>query len=223
MLITGLGTTATTLSALFFYITRNKTAYEKLVNEVRGSFDSVEEIQSSSTLSSCHYLRACLDETLRMTPASPGELLRTILPGGFEIDGHFLPEGISIGTSSWSLFHNDDVFPDPWVYRPERWIVDEAKGISAEDVSRAQSDFFPFSIGPVSCVRQRLARSILLITVAKVVWRIDAVAPLSSYLGEGADNLGWGRRDKNVFQVKDGTFALREGPMVQFVEKQDIK
>ena len=219
LLTTGLGTTATTLSAFFFYITRNKTAYQRLIKEIRGNFSSADEIQSSSKLSSCFYLRACLDETLRMTPAAPGELLRTILPGGLNINDQFLPEGTLVGISSWSLFHSDESYPDPWVYRPERWIVDKDRGVGPEDVLRAQAAFFPFSIGPVSCVGQRLAKSILLITIAKIMWRMDVVSLPDSHLGEGSEQLGWGRRDKNVFQIKDGTFALREGPIVQFMEK----
>jgi cytochrome P450 len=146
--------------------------------------------------------------------------MRIILPGGLEIDGHFLPEGVAVGSSSWSLFHDDGCFRDPWVYRPERWIEDEALGVSAGDVARAQLAFLPFSIGPVSCVGQKLAKSILLVTIAKTLFRFDVASPLGDKVGEGSDHLGWGRGDRNVFQVRDATFALREGPMIRFKETE---
>lgn len=218
LLTTALGATSTTLSAFFFYITRYPQVYKKLVEEIESKFTSADDIQSIGVLSSCPYLRACLDETLRMTPASPSEAVRVILHGGLEVEGRFLPEGVSVGSSSWSLFHDDDCFRDPWVFRPERWIVDESLGASAEDVARAQSAFFPFSIGPVSCVGQKLARSILLVTIAKTLYQLDFVKPTRDTVGEGCANSGWGRSDKNVFQVKDATFALRDGPVVQIFE-----
>ena len=155
-----------------------------------------------------------------MTPASPSEAVRVVLQGGLEVEGQFLPAGVSVGTSSWSLFHDEEYFRDPWVFRPERWIVDEDKGVSVTDVARAQSAFFPFSIGPVSCVGQKLARSILLVAIAKILYRMDVVVPAGDRVGEGSEGLGWGRRDRNVFQVRHATFALRDGPMVQFMERR---
>jgi cytochrome P450 len=219
LLTTALGATSTTLSAFYFYITRNSYIYKKLIEEIRATFTSADDIHGSAVLS-CSYLRACLDETLRMTPASPSEAIRIVLPGGLEVDRQFLPEGVAVGSSSWSLFHDDSYFRDPWVYRPERWIVDEALGVSAADVARAQLAFLPFSIGPVNCVGQKLARSILLVTIAKTLFRFDVASPQGDKVGEGSDHLGWGRRDRNVFQVRDATFALRQGPMVCFKERE---
>jgi hypothetical protein len=50
---------------------------------------------------------------------------------------------------------------------------------------------------------------------------MDIVAPPEDRVGEGSENLGWGRRDKNVFHVRDATFGSRKGPMIQVAERQD--
>lgn len=59
-------TTATALCAFFFYISRqvNCEAYRKLSNEIRTAFSSAADIRSGPKLSSCLYLRACIDESL---------------------------------------------------------------------------------------------------------------------------------------------------------------
>lgn len=59
-------TTAATLSSLFFYISReaNAEANKKLTDEIRTTFSSAAEIHSGPKLSGCHYLRACIDETM---------------------------------------------------------------------------------------------------------------------------------------------------------------
>ena len=55
-----------------------------------------------------------------MNPPVPADLMRQVLPGGMKVDGMFIPEGTQIGTGSYSLHHNESVFPDSFVYRPER-------------------------------------------------------------------------------------------------------
>ena len=104
LVVAGSDTTSVSLSGFFFYLVRNPHVHARLVNEIRSSFDSVDEIASGPKLSSCKYLRACVDESMRMAPAGPAELSRTILSGGLTIDGEFLPAGVTVGTSLWSDF-----------------------------------------------------------------------------------------------------------------------
>ncbi|TVY80268.1 Cytochrome P450 monooxygenase apf7 [Lachnellula suecica] len=155
-----------------------------------------------------------------MIPAAPSEAVRIVCEGGLEVDHQFLPQGTAVGTSLWALLHNEESFRDPWVFRPERWIVDEDNGVSAADVARAQAAFVPFSIGPVNCPGQKLARLILAITIAKAVFKLDVTVPDGSSLGAGADGLGWGMRDKNIFQVEDAMFSIRDGPTVQICNRK---
>ena len=91
LVIAGSDTTSVSLCSFFFYIVRKPGPYGKLVKEIRSTFDSVDEIGRGPKLSSCKYLRACVDETMRMTPAAPSELSRTVLAGGKIISGDFTP------------------------------------------------------------------------------------------------------------------------------------
>ena len=71
LVVAGSDTTSITLSSFFFYIVRNPRAYQRLVKEIYSTFDSADEIIGGPKLSSCKYLRACVDETLRMSPQFP--------------------------------------------------------------------------------------------------------------------------------------------------------
>lgn len=66
----------TTLSALFFYLSRYPECYEKLAQEIRSQFSSGRDINGGPTLADCWYLRACIDESLRMAPPSLATLWR---------------------------------------------------------------------------------------------------------------------------------------------------
>ena len=215
----GSDTTAVTLSSFFFYIVRNPRLYEKLVNEIRTTFDSADEIVSGPKLSSCKYLRACVDETLRISPVVASGLYRTILPGGQMINGEFYPAGVIVTTSGWSSGRSDE-YGDANVYRPERWIVDDEAGVTAEDVARISTYMRPFSAGWSNCVGQNLAILELLITIARTLFRLEVRAAPGSTLGEGSPDLGWGRRNRNEFQLFDSYVSMRDGPMIQFKKRE---
>ena len=212
----GSDTTAASLCGLFFYLTHYPRVYSKLVSEIRSTFQSVEDIVEGSLLASCVYLRACIDEAMRMSPAAPSELSRTVLPGGMVVDGDFIPEGTMVGTAAWTDGRNEQSFSDASTYCPERWIVNEESGNSAEDVARLRASFHPFSAGPGNCVGRNLAWLEMFLVVSRTLYRMDVRQAPGITLGEGSPELGWGREDKNQFQLLDAFVAIRQGPVLQF-------
>lgn len=97
---TGTDIMATTISSTLFYLLHNPGAFEKLITEILTSFaspGSLESIRGSPALQSCTYLRACIDESLRMSPSVGGILPREVLPGGIDIDGQHFPPGVDVG------------------------------------------------------------------------------------------------------------------------------
>ncbi|OBT75560.1 hypothetical protein VF21_05844 [Pseudogymnoascus sp. 05NY08] len=216
LIIGGSDTTSTIMSGFWFYLTRHPRVYSKLVEEIRTTFKSANDIKTGPALISCKYLHACVDEMLRLSPAGTSELAREVLPGGLDIAGHHIPEGTHVGVSIWTFMHNQEFYGDPWVYRPERWIPDSVTGVATEDVARAQSCFNPFTIGQGNCVGQKLAMAELLITFAKTLHRMDVRLTPGDTLGAGAPQLGWGMRSKDHITLKDAYISIKDGPMLQF-------
>ncbi len=216
LIIAGSDTTSISLCGFFFYVTHYPHVCSKLVKEIRSTFASVDEIVEGPKLASFQYLRACIDEAMRMTPAGPSELSRTILPGGLEVEGDFFPEGVSVGTAGWANGRNDENYGDSNIFRPERWIVNEDAGITTADVASTRSCFHPFSAGPGACVGQNLAMLEMSLVIARTLYRMDVRLAPGYSVGEGSPELGWGRRDKNQFQLEDAYVAIRHGPMLQF-------
>lgn len=214
IIIGGSETTATAMAALFFYLTHNPKALAQATKEVRDTFagEDIEEIRSGAKLSSCQYLRACIDEAMRCTPPISGILPRNVLPGGMAIDGHDIPSGTDVGISAYAIHHNAKYYPDPFDYRPERWIISESN--TKQDIELAKSAFAPYSIGPRSCIGMPLAYVEMMITAARTLFKFDM--RLASSLGEGAPELPLERRRKDEFQIQDNFIAHKDGPMVEF-------
>ena len=130
---------------MFLYLTRNTSAYAKLTQEIRQTFARVDDIVTGQLLSPCSYLRAAIDEMMRMSPPEVAKGIREVLPRRLVIDDHVNSAGFNVGTAVYAPHHRQVIFHNPFVSRPERWIVREI--MSAASVAEIESACFPFSIG----------------------------------------------------------------------------
>lgn len=142
--VAGSETTATALSGITYYICRSDRVYQKLAREVRESFKSYDEIDGRST-DALPYLKAVIEEGLRLYPPIPIGLPR-ISPGE-TVDGHYIPQGTIVYTSSWAATHSEENFHNPLEFRPERWIDP-----SCQDKKSASQ---PFSLGSRVCLGRK--------------------------------------------------------------------
>ncbi|KAJ4250327.1 hypothetical protein NW757_007160 [Fusarium falciforme] len=221
LIIAGSDTTAITTAAAFFYLSRNPEVQQKLADEITSTFSSLDEIKSGPTLHSCKYLRAFIEETLRMSPPVPADLSREVQKGGIVVDGEYIPEGIKVSTVSYCMHHNPEYFPEPFKFQPERWIVDEngTTGASAERLALAQSAFMPFSAGPRGCVGKNLAYLEMNLVLAKIIYNFEIRRDPVSNLGGGSPEAIEGRRTVDQYQLYDIFVGIRDGPMVQLAKR----
>jgi cytochrome P450 len=215
LVVAGADTSSTTLAATIFYLLRYPHVMRRLAAEIRPAFSNVDDIRIGQTINSLPYLRAVIDETLRMSPPVPGHLPREILPGGLEIDGHYIPGGTQVGVSAYALHHNEDYYPDSFSYKPERWIADPETGVTEADVTKARDAFCAFSLGNRGCIGKSLAYVELSITIARLVWLYDIREAEGEKIGEGKNTLGFGRARKNEYQIGDRFVAQRDGPIIE--------
>lgn len=219
--IAGSDTTSIVISSAFFYLARRPSVQAKLAREILATFSSYEEIKSGNKLQSCKYLTAFLDEALRMTPPVSAEPARTALNGGTTVDGHYIPEGFHVSTGLYCLSFNKDIYPEPFEFRPERWIVadDKASGSSAESVAEAQGAFCAFSAGSRGCVGKNLAWLEMRIVIAKALWMFEVKPDPLNNLGGGDANGKPGRQRRDEYQTYEMFVSNRKGPMVQLKKR----
>ncbi|KAA8650160.1 cytochrome P450 [Aspergillus tanneri] len=217
LIVAGTDTTSTALSACFFYLSRNPSACERATAEVRSTFQSSDDIRMGPLMNKCVFLRACIDESMRMSPSAASSLWRESEDAGATIDGQYIPPGIDVGTCIYSIHHNPVYYPQPFSFRPERWIDTEASKVQG-DVSLARSVFNPFSVGPRSCIGKGLAYVELHLALAHILWAFDfRLAPGKlGRTGEGKEDGEFGRHRVDEYQLWDHLTAAKEGPYLEF-------
>ncbi|KIW36372.1 hypothetical protein, variant 3 [Exophiala oligosperma] len=167
LIIAASDTTGTALSGLYFYLARYPECYNKLKQEIRTTFSSVDDILGGKKLLECKYMRACVDEALRMSPGVPGYLTREAPEGG-TIDGYYMPPAAQVGVPTWTVHRDPDVYPDPQIFKPERWMVD-----SEEQIQKLRSCWYPFSTGTRGCIGKNMAYHSIYLTVARLAYSFE--------------------------------------------------
>lgn len=94
-MMAGTETTATLCAGLTYYLLKHPKKMDKLVKEIRTSFNSEDEM-TITHMQRLEYLHACLDETLRVYPPSVTGFQRRTPPEGNEICGRFVPGEVSL-------------------------------------------------------------------------------------------------------------------------------
>lgn len=193
----------------------------KLAEEILSTFHSFDDIAGGPSLHGCKYLKAFIQESLRMAPPVGAELDREVLKGGTVVDGEFIPEGVNVSVGHYCLSYNKEIFPEPLEFRPERWIVGE-KASSAESVALAESAFCAFSTGSRGCPGKNLAWLEMMIVMAKIIHKFEVRRDFADNLGGGSPEGRVGRRNVDQYQTYDAFVSLRQGPMVQFKRRQRV-
>ena len=215
LIVAGSDAISTGMAGCFFYLSRHKEAYEKACEEVRSTFRSVDDIRSGPALHSCVFLRACVEESLRMSPPVGGALWREVEAGGLYIGKEYIPAGCDVGVGIYAIQHNEAYFPAPFAYSPERWLPGDHHSPAA--VAQAKGAFSAFSIGPVGCLGKNLAYMELMVTMARVLGALDfrladevPSPPLPAYLRP------YPQHADHEYHLRDRFTSWKDGPMLEF-------
>lgn len=164
----GADTIASTIRVAIYYLVRHPIILQKLRNEISlctaaGLLSDPPKYHETAKMP---YLLAVLRESLRIFPAASAKFMRTVPAGGAMILGVHLPEGTNVGSNSWVLHHNKEIFgEDANDFRPERWLE------GPERVNRMSKYDFSFGMGARECAGKQVALVEIQKTVVQVCFQ----------------------------------------------------
>jgi cytochrome P450 len=154
LVLAGHETTANSLAWTFERLLRNPAAYDRLRDEVR-----------SDSEDAAAYVEATIHETMRNRPVVPITGRRVKVP--WQLGEYRLPENSHILVSVALLHHREDVYPDPFNFRPERFL----------GVRPGTYTWVPFGGGIRRCLGATLAMAEQRVVLRAIARRTDMIAP----------------------------------------------
>jgi cytochrome P450 len=114
------------------------------------------------SISQLHYLEATIYENLRMN--GPANDNFRLCSKDVEVNGIKFKKGTRVLIPSWPSHHNEEFFPEPEEFKPERFLKENASNI-------IPFTFRAFGGGNRACIGQRFAMNEMKICLAKLLNR----------------------------------------------------
>lgn len=158
LIVAGHETTFTALCWTLDQLSRSTEAYDRLRAEVATVLGG--RTAGAADLARLPYLDAVIHEGLRLRP--PAWAINREPHEPFTLDGYTFPAGTSLIVSPWVLHREPDIWGDPLVFRPERWLDGSTRDLP-------HGAYCPFGMGPRICIGMPLAEMEMRLVLATML------------------------------------------------------
>ncbi|KAH7265724.1 cytochrome P450 [Fusarium redolens] len=169
MMNAGSVTTAIALANILYQLLLDPRAMELLRQELDSVLEPDELVAPYEKVKHLPYLRACLDESLRLWPPTPQGLGRQTPPEGLTIMGQYIPGNTSVSVSALVAHHDESIYPEAERFIPERFLGEKGKEL--------QSHFITFSAGARGCIGRNISYLEQTVCLASIVHRYEFALP----------------------------------------------
>jgi len=162
----GTDSTYSILSSFFLVCTLYPGVQKKAQEEV-SRVVGTDRLPTFSDRDSLPFVDALVKELYRWNPAAPLSPSHQILVDDV-YDGYLIPAGTIIHPNIWAMTHNEDIYPDPFSFKPERFL-----GLNEEQAKKVDPRNMIFGFGRRVCVGQYFADQQIWLAVACLIATFD--------------------------------------------------
>lgn len=143
--VTGAGfeTISNTLRLILYHVYSSDEILQRLKEEINAASTTVTGPLTLKELEQLPYLTAVLMEGLRLSPGVGSRAAR-ITDQDLFYEHWRIPTGTPVGMTTILMHTDENLYPDPMCFNPDRWIDNTAK--------RSTTTFAPFSRGTRICL-----------------------------------------------------------------------
>ncbi|KAJ3573488.1 hypothetical protein NP233_g2405 [Leucocoprinus birnbaumii] len=167
----GADTTVSTMQSFFLAMCQNPDIMEKAQRQL----DSVLEgnrLPELGDRESLPYIEAIAKECIRWNPVLPMGVPHMVTDDD-EYNGWFIPKGTIVIGSAWAILHDPTAYPDPYTFKPERFLKD-----GKLDSNVRNPDVAAFGYGRRICPGRHLSDISLFLAIASFLACFEIRAPL---------------------------------------------
>ncbi|KAJ3567437.1 hypothetical protein NP233_g6374 [Leucocoprinus birnbaumii] len=151
--------------------------YPAVQSKLQRELDSVvgsDRLPDFTDLPRLTYLAAVVKEVLRWNPVAPTGVPHLTTEDDI-YGGFYIPRNCIVFANAFAMLHDEDIFPDPEVFIPERFLKNRTElGDELPNPERIAS----FGFGRRICPGKHIAVSMLYITIASVLHLFDITPSL---------------------------------------------
>ncbi|MGI8559047.1 MAG: cytochrome P450 [Solirubrobacteraceae bacterium] len=152
LVLAGFETTANSLAWTWERLVRSPAAYARLRHAVRSDTAAAEHVE------------AAIIEAMRSRPVIPAIGRRVAVP--WRLGDYAVPAGTPVVMSILLVHHREDLYPEPFAFRPERWLGRKP----------GTYEWIPFGGGTRRCLGAALAMTEQRVVLEAMVRRLDLEA-----------------------------------------------
>ncbi|XP_046735164.1 cytochrome P450 4C1-like [Diprion similis] len=176
MMLAGNDTTSNVISSVMLMLALHPDVQEKAYLELReiyGSSDPEDRNVTHDDLERMEYLEYVIKESLRVIPIA--SLISRTLSDDLDMGEYTLPKGSLAVIDILTMHRNEEIWPDPLKFDPDRFLPEEA-------AKRHAYSYIPFSAGPRNCIGFRFAmmemKTVLATILRRYIIKKDKFVPL---------------------------------------------
>jgi hypothetical protein len=211
------------ISGFLHYLWHYPQVYQRLASEMRTKYKPGEKIVWGSDLESSTYLRAVIDEVMRLLPPACGVHWRECEGVGVTVgESHTaLPVGSDVGMSIFSLLRDARIFRKPVRFWPERWLPGT---LPEHEFTMSRKMFTPFLIGPRNCAGSHVA--IMMASIAYTYILVNYDFRIGKHQGRRASYMRSNTPDEDgakaelIFESHYSIAGWDSGPFIEFRERK---
>jgi benzoate 4-monooxygenase len=162
----GADTTAIALTHVLDLLIKHPQHMKQLREELDTVLEEDEVIAPYDKVKDLPFLRACIDEGLRVIPPTSAGLPRRTPVEGAQILDDWIPGDTSVNMTIYATHRDPKIFPDPETFNPNRWM-------DVEERKRMEPLFVPFSTGARGCIGRNISYLEQIIVLASLVHRYE--------------------------------------------------
>jgi cytochrome P450 len=163
--ISGSSSTSNSIASTMQLLIENPDKLQKLQEELDEALDPDEAVAPYDQVKYLPYLRAVIDESLRLYPPISHGLPRETPPEGMQIGRDWIAGNTTVSISAYVAHRDPCAFTDPEAFRPERWLGEEGKQL--------QTNFIAFSAGARGCIGRPVSYLMSTVLLASLAHRYD--------------------------------------------------
>ncbi|CAF0914337.1 unnamed protein product [Adineta steineri] len=127
MFVGGFHTTGNLLTWIFYYLAKHQDIQQRLFNELIRTYNT--EFPSFEQIDHISYLTNIINESLRLSVLAPWAA-RVSTDEPIVICGHTIPAGTPIIQALGVVLHDENIWPNPFQFNPDRFNQENKKNFS---------------------------------------------------------------------------------------------